>query len=91
MVIISACFLTVYRSYHGHKGSGYNLLCLPHKPSQFVRWDHNDENTNEGLVYGVEYETSGYGVGELSGVANYQVPCAVCETNASVTVMIPGR
>jgi hypothetical protein len=77
-------------SYHGHKGSGYNMLCLPQKPSQSVRWDHNDQNTNEGLVYGIEYETSGYGVGELTGVANYQVPCAVCETNASLTLMIPG-
>ena len=69
------------------------MLCLPYNPPQSVMWDHNDQdqNQNGGLVYGVEYETAGYGVRELSGVTNYQVPCAVCETNASVTVMIPGK
>lgn len=67
------------------------MLCLPDKPSQSVRWDHSDVNNNGAQVYGIEYETSGYGVGELSHLSNYQVPCAVCEANASVAVMIPGN
>lgn len=79
-------------SHYGHTDSGYNVLCLPHNPSRSVMWDHNDQdqNQNGGLIYGVEYDTNGYGIRELFGVAGYQVPCAVCETNASVTVMIPG-
>ena len=56
-----------------------------------VPWEHRDSNEDGGLLYGFEYETSGYGVSDLYGVAGYQMPCSVCQANSSDVIMIPGK
>ena len=75
---------------YGHSGSGANMLCLAPNPS----WSgavYNSGNQNGGLIYGVEFETSGYGVSTLTGLHDRDARCARClVTGNSVSIMVPG-
>ena len=71
-----------------HLGGGYNRLCLPSLPGQ--RWEHTERTSSGSYLFGVEYQTSGFGVSDLYGVNDYSVPCAVCEATRGEAVMIPG-
>ncbi|CAC5394920.1 unnamed protein product [Mytilus coruscus] len=65
-----------------YRGGPSNMLCLPDHPEL--------SNTTAGgntFIYGSEYDDSQFG----SGAQNQDVPCALCLSNASATVMIPGR
>ena len=72
-------------SYHGHSGSGANLLCMQ---SQAVYGEHENTNQDSARLYGYEYKTSGYGlrVSAYTNVNNRQVWCVcvcVCVSTAS--------
>ncbi|MBI4703464.1 MAG: hypothetical protein HY744_20325 [Deltaproteobacteria bacterium] len=73
-----------------HPGGGTNLLCLPLDPSWGVS---NDGDHNGALIYGVEYEQSGYGLAALfGGNHDYEAPCAVCYRNdRAVVYMQPAK
>jgi len=75
-------------AHYAHSGSGHNTLCLTDSPT----WgDHNDGNQQGALIYGMEYETSGFGLSTLAGLQNYDARCTVClRTPATVSVMVPG-
>jgi len=79
----------VYDGYSA--GSRYNhggrqTLCLSKTPT----WDdYSDGNQNGDLVYGVEYQMSGYGLSSFAGKHDYEAPCAVCYSEAP-TFMHPG-
>lgn len=75
-------------SNYQHGGSGSNLLCLSLSPT----WnDFNDNDQNGALVYGAEYETSGYGISSLASLHDREIPCAVCmRERANVSFMLPG-
>ncbi|XP_048764709.2 short-chain collagen C4-like isoform X2 [Ostrea edulis] len=80
-----------YRGFAGghpynETGSGVNFLCLPDDPLWGIHRD--DFNSYSGWITGVEYE-GGYFFG--SGTRNYDVPCAVCLTPYSTSIMIPAR
>lgn len=78
---------------YDHSGSGYNTLCL--SPAAAYA-DYNTGNQNGALVYGLEYEVNGYGVGSYGGVSpaslqNREAQCALCRVdNASAMLMVPG-
>ena len=77
-------------SHAGHSGSGSNLLCLSPSPD-WTGSSVNDADHNGGLVYGVEWEASGYGVAPLAGFQNYDARCGQClVTGNSATLMVPG-
>ena len=70
-----------------HSGSGTNTLCLTDAPT----WgDFNSGNQNGALLYGAEFETSGYGLSSLNSRHDYDARCVVCETARSTTLMVPG-
>ncbi len=76
---------------HDHGGGGTNSLCLTKSPTWL---NFNDGNHNGALVYGTEYEMSGYG---LTGVSpfntfhDFEAPCAVClDTRFTTQIMVPG-
>ena len=85
--------LTIIKGYAG--GGSYNkggtaaeYVCLPHDPN-FIT---NVASTNPWriitTIYGAEYQDNYFG----SNVFNYDVPCAVCHsTLTSSVLMIPGR
>lgn len=78
-------------SHYTHGGSGSNTLCLIDNP----KWDDvikniSDVNNNGALLYGIEFETDGYGVASLKGLQNYDARCVVCEAPANLVLMIPG-
>ena len=73
--------------HYGQGGSG-GTLCLAATPT----WDdYSDANQNGALIYGMEYEMSGYGLASLASRHDYDARCAVCyRQDASVTFMQPG-
>ncbi len=74
--------------HYNHGGSGANSICLTNSPNWAV---FSDGNNDGNLIYGMEWETSGYGLASLAGFHDYDVSCAVCEAAAaSETLMIPG-
>ena len=76
-------------AHYTHGGSGANTLCLPNNPQHR---DFHDSNHNGALLYGVEYETSGYGLGHLGNHHDRDAVCALCWVpDQSNAVMIPGR
>ena len=76
-------------SNYTQSGGGSNLLCLSKDPTSTGT---NSGNQNGALIYGVEYETSGYGLSALAPLQNYEVPCALCQRdNAKIVFMQPGR
>jgi hypothetical protein len=72
---------------HTHAGSGANTLCLTDTPTwgQFSAGDQNGA-----LIYGAEFETSGYGLANMTSLHDYDARCVVCETPKSTTIMVPG-
>lgn len=74
--------------HYTHTGSGAQTICLSGSPVYAV---YNDGDHNGALVYGLEYETSGYGLATLANRHDYDGVCAVCEVGgASETLMMPG-
>jgi hypothetical protein len=74
----------------GHTGSGANTVCLTNAPS-YAGAVFSDADENRNLLYGVEMQTSGYGLATLAGFVNYDMTCAVCRVdNATQTIWVPG-
>jgi len=75
--------------HYDHSGSGANTMCLTSSP---VYATFSDADNNGALVYGVEYEMSGYGLASIFiGLHDRDAVCAVCEVNgASETLLMPG-
>jgi len=74
-----------------HRGSGTNTLCLTSAPT----WDNfSDFNQNGALIYGTEYEVTGFGLAGVSPfntLHNDNAPCAVClDAEADTELMLPG-
>jgi hypothetical protein len=72
-------------------GGGVNALCLTDTPT----WDNfSDGNQNGNLIYGTEYEATGYGLASVSpfnSLNDRDAPCAVClDAAASTQFMLPG-
>nr|QIQ54700.1 capsule gland specific secretory protein [Reishia bronni] len=65
--------------HYTHKGSGTNPLCLTNDP----KYDGRVKPSTNGYLYGSEYE----GIPELQ---DQEIPCSVCHTTYSNTIMIPG-
>ncbi|CAG2228141.1 unnamed protein product [Mytilus edulis] len=65
-----------------YRGGPSNMLCLPEHPEL----SNTTAGTNS-YIYGSEYDDARFG----SGAQNQDVPCALCLSNTSTTVMIPGR
>ena len=76
--------------HYNHNGSGANHLCLTSTPS-WSGASYHDASQNGALLYGTEFETSGYGVSTLVNRYQYDARCALCLVDAaSVSLMIPG-
>lgn len=82
--------------YKGFAASGYynaggisSALCLTDDP-KFAIGAVNDGDQNGAVLYGTEYETSGFGIASLKPLQDKDVPCAVCLKQVSLTLMIPG-
>lgn len=80
-------------SWYQHTGGAAEFICLPHEPV----WGHY-EDTQHGVgayVHGVEYELDGRDLNAFfkkkMSHGREDVPCAVCWTKRSSTLMIPGR
>ncbi|KAL4238239.1 hypothetical protein ACF0H5_002952 [Mactra antiquata] len=80
-------------SYYDHTGGAANNLCLPPDP----QWDYYDDRiNNNNQIYGAEYDM-GWDNGDIEtrffgkAVRNDDVPCAVCYSQRSETIMIPAR
>lgn len=78
-------------SAHNHGGSGVTQLCLVATPT----WDNfSDVNQDGALIYGTEYQTSGYGLASVSPfntLHDFNAPCAVClDASADMQLMVPG-
>ena len=74
-------------SHYTHAGGGAEPICLVDVPT----WaSFNDANQNGALLYGAEFETSGFGIPALTGIHNYDVRCAVCEVARGAALMVPG-
>lgn len=71
---------------HNETGSGASFLCLPDDPLWGVHKD--GYNSYSGWIMGVEYE-GGYFFD--STTKDYDVPCAVCLTPHSTSIMVPAR
>lgn len=68
-------------------GSGAGTLCL-HDTPEWLSYD--DANQNPAVIFGTEYQTSGYGVG-LDSNHDGDAPCVVCEVPRAAELMVPGR
>ncbi|KAK3099278.1 hypothetical protein FSP39_001978, partial [Pinctada imbricata] len=87
----------IFKGYTGgshfkHTGGAAEHLCMSGKPD----WDNlkvqDGVSGSKGYVYGTEYETWGGSIGIGKSHFNYDVPCAVCRTVGSTSVlMIPGQ
>ncbi|GEM_PF-596008 len=82
--------------HYQHNGSGTNTLCLTNSPN-WTGASFNDASVDASLIYGVEFQMSGYGIasfgnGLTSGqLQDYDAECAVCLVDgASETMMVPG-
>ena len=77
--------------HYTHGGGGTNTLCLTNSPTWL---NYNDANQNGALIYGTEYEMSGYGlvgVTPFNSLNDYNAPCAVClNTSFSTHLLVPG-
>jgi len=72
-------------SYYSHTGGGSNYLCLPRDPELV-----NIVGGARSYVYGAEYETpvTDHKFAQLN---DQEVPCVVCLTPHTNTVMIPAK
>ncbi|XP_062576157.1 short-chain collagen C4-like [Saccostrea cucullata] len=81
----------IYRGFAGghpynETGSGVNFLCLPDDPLWGIH--HDSVNSYSGWIMGVEYE-GGYFFN--TDTHDSDVPCAVCLTPHSTSLVIPAR
>ena len=75
-------------SYYTHSGGGANYLCVPEDPQYYSQYESGTRDA--GLLYGSEYQI----LGSQPNVEKVDddVPCALCFTDARVTVfMLPGK
>ena len=73
-------------SHYTHEGAAVDLLCLPPDP-QYLKSKAGYQNW--GIVYGVEYETSGT---QLDHSHDRNMPCAMCEAYGRTSkIMIPSH
>merc|ERR1712012_672465 len=63
-------------SYHNHRGSGHNWLCMHPSPQKPVGW--SSANNDGALLYGVEYQGHGNQISSASHVRQ-DAACAVCQ------------
>lgn len=70
-------------SYYSHSGGPADFLCMPADPI----YESGASTEGDAYVYGVEYEHTFYG----STTVNDDMPCSLCRTTRSITVMLPGR
>lgn len=76
-------------SWPDHKGSAFDLLCLPRDPEWGIYSDGNDGNKVN--VFGAEYKTDTF-PRNLLKLHNQDIPCAVClRRNRYVIKMFPGE
>ena len=76
------------KGHYTHAGGPTEYYCMHGTPEYD---DYNDANQEGALIYGVEYETSGYGVAALAAMHDQEAPCSVCEAPADLQLMLPGR
>ncbi|XP_053407206.1 uncharacterized protein LOC123546107 isoform X3 [Mercenaria mercenaria] len=75
-------------SLYSDPGSASNYLCLPEDPQASEKT--KDDNTRGSIgarVYGAEYQMDFFS----GNILQDDVPCAVCESERSKILMIPGR
>ena len=74
-------------------GNGPNNLCLPEDPTWAKYQDGIFDGDHRARVYGTEYEIgmTGSYTPFSPDLFNRDVPCAVCRTTRSSSIMIPGR
>lgn len=82
--------------HYTHHGGGAQALCLTNSPS-WSGASFNDASQDAALIYGVEYQMSGYGISTFGNgltsaqLQDYDAECAVClVAGASETMMVPG-
>ncbi|XP_052271723.1 short-chain collagen C4-like [Dreissena polymorpha] len=73
-------------THYSSSGGAADYQCLPVEPELETVVTRADYISN---IYQSEYLT--HGATGLSSLANHEVPCAVCFTNVSSTIMIPAR
>ena len=78
--------------HYGDTGSGANTVCLHANPE----WaDFSDLDENGALLYGTEFQSTGYGLGAFSPfdtLNDQEGLCAVClDAGADLEIMVPGR
>jgi len=76
-----------------HRGSGANYLCLPYQSNYGAQhYITNSGDQNGALIYGGEYQTSGWGNGTWNDRHDREPACAVCYVEHKTTqFMQPGR
>jgi hypothetical protein len=75
-------------SSHSHGGSSGEYMCIdPHADYMDLATGNNDG----GLIYQVEYETTGYGISAFASLNNFEVPCAVCVRSNAEAFLYPMR
>ena len=75
-------------------GSGSNFHCMPHDPEYMNTMIGPD--TDRGLIFGTEYQGNPdeiFDMDNMVGVTfvGQNVPCSVCESNATSMFMLPAR
>ena len=76
--------------HYGHNGGPGDAVCMA-QTADYGSVSTSTGNQNGGLLYRMEYQTSGYGLGgNYPSVNGWDVPCAVCETASISQIMIPG-
>ncbi len=73
----------VSSGHYTHYGGGDDYLCLVEKP-QYL---YSSSITDQSWIYSTEYETNNQ---VFANTHNWDVPCAVCFTPKSSTMMMPG-
>lgn len=76
---------------YSDRGSGSDSLCLPSDPSWLNYTDGVCESS--GRIYGTEIDLDGsqYSIFEKKGCNDQDMPCAVCKSSKSSSIMIPAR
>ena len=70
-------------------GGAANYICAASGADAEYHPEATTANSNNAILHGTEYETSGQALNELH---NHNIPCAVCEVSSrSKHIMIPGR
>ncbi|KAH3854056.1 hypothetical protein DPMN_096595 [Dreissena polymorpha] len=73
-------------THYSISGGAADYQCLPAEPELETVVTRADYISN---IVGSEYQT--HGATALSSLADHEVPCAVCFTNATTTIMIPAK